>query len=269
MAQALISRLRPLKPKKMKTKFSILLLFWTFTAVASHEGTIPADDTGPAAVKGTIKGSIKDAIERKPMEYVSVAAYSLPDSALVTGSITALDGSFNIPGLPTGNYFIQAYFVGYEKKNVGSIEISKEKRMNDCGEITLNPAVASLNEVTVTAEKDVIQYNIDKKVVNVSKKPEAMGGTVANALENTPSIQLDSDGNVLLRGSTNFTVLIDGKPTAMSGNDVLKQIPAATVENVEITTNPSAKFDPDGASGIINIVMKRPCRQPIFRHTRA
>jgi outer membrane receptor protein involved in Fe transport len=109
----------------------------------------------------------------------------------------------------------------------------------------------------VVADKAAVEYKLDKKVVNVSQVISAAGGSAANVLENTPSVQVDIEGNVTLRGSGNFTVLIDGRPSVLSGSDALRQIPASSLENIEIITNPSAKYEPDGSAGIINLVMKK------------
>ncbi len=209
------------------------------------------------AIKGQIKGQVKENASKAAMEYANVSVYSLPDSTLVSGTITNAEGIFEIKDLPAGKYYLVADFIGFDKRVVNNLEISEGKRKIDLGTILLEQSSVAVEEVAVTAEKDLVQYKVDKKVVNVDKKLSAKGGTVVDALENTPSIQVDAEGNVSLRGSTNFTVLIDGKPTALSSNDALKQIPASAVENVEIITNPSVKYDPDGTSGIINIIMKK------------
>lgn len=210
-----------------------------------------------SAEKGMIKGSVKETSQKTALEYANVLVYSLPDSSMVSGTITNPQGSFEIKDLSYGKYYIIAEFIGFKKKTIPDLEISKENKVIDCGEIVLEPSVTELSEVNVTAEKNMVMYQIDKKVVNIDKKLTAAGGNLVDALENTPSIQVDAEGNVTLRGSSNFTVLIDGKPTALAGNDALKQIPSSAVANIEIITNPSAKYDPDGSAGIINIIMKK------------
>ena len=194
---------------------------------------------------------------KHPLAYANVALYSLPDSQLITGAISKEDGSFQITKVPKGNYYLLANFIGYYQKKLDSIQVTGKEVVHNLGAIYLKEAAANLEGVEISAEKDPVQYQIDKKVVNVSKKLDAQGGTVAQALENTPSVRVDMEGNVSLRGSNNYTVLIDGKPTVMSGSDALRQIPAAMVEQVEIITNPSAKYDPEGTAGIINILMKK------------
>ena len=107
------------------------------------------------------------------------------------------------------------------------------------------------------ADKSHVQYKIDRKVVNVSQDINSASGSAVDILQNTPSVNVDIDGNVELRGSTKFTVLIDGKPTVLDASEALQQIPANMIENIEIITNPSAKFDPDGSAGIINVILKK------------
>jgi outer membrane cobalamin receptor len=111
-----------------------------------------------------------------------------------------------------------------------------------------------LNEVVVSAEKARVEYKIDKRVINVDKDINAKGGTAANVLENTPSVQVDPQGNATLRGSSDFIVLIDGKPSVIKGSEALKQLPASAIKQIEVITNPSAKYDSEGQAGIINVI---------------
>ena len=236
-----------------KTITLIVCLLFGLTIYAQKGSSAPPI----TAVKGQIKGQVKENSSKAAMEYANVAVYSLPDSALVSGAITSSEGTFEIKNLSAGKYYLVADFIGYNKHVITGLEITEGKRKLDLGTILLEQSSVAIDDVEVVAEKDLIQYKIDKKVINVDKKLSAKGGTVVDALENTPSIQVDAEGNVSLRGSGDFKVLIDGKPTALSSNDALKQIPASAVENIEIITNPSVKYDPDGTSGIINIIMKK------------
>lgn len=229
-----------------------LLLSFNFTLANS---TISGESN--LAGSGTIKGKIESKADKKPIEYASIMVYSLPDSLLITGTLTLPDGTFRIEKLSKGNYYLVAYFMGFQKKMISTLKIDTKTQVVDCGTITLEGINITLEDVDIVEQKNFVEYKLDKKVISASQKMDAKGGSVVNLLENTPSIQIDIEGNVLLRGSENFTVLVDGKPTSLSGNDVLKQIPANTVENVEIITNPSAKYDPAGTSGIINIIMKK------------
>ncbi len=208
-------------------------------------------------ISGNIKGTIIDEETSVPLEYVSVAIFTEHDQELVTGTITELDGSFIIKGINRGEYYIEVSFIGYEKHVVEKILIEEKSVNIDLGKIVLPRAVEQLNEVEIVADEMSVEYKIDRKVINVGQQLTAASGTAVDILENLPSITVDIDGNVALRGSTGFMVLIDGRPTVMEASEVLQQIPANTIENIEIITNPSAKFNPDGTSGIINIITKK------------
>ena len=193
--------------------------------------------------KGNIIGVVKAKSNHLPIEYAHVALYAVADSTLITGTTTDSKGQFIMNNVGFGHYYLTVGFIGFDNKTIKEIEISSARRTFHCDTIILEETFIDLKEVQIKGEKDVVQYQIDKKVIHASEKPEASGGSAVNLLENTPSIQVDMEGNVLLRGSQNFTVLVDGKPSALSGNNLLKQIPAAMVENIEIITNPSAKYD--------------------------
>lgn len=235
--------------------FTLLLTVCMITSGFAF--SVSPDGTPVVGDKGVIRGKVEAKNEKTAIEYANISVYSATDSSLVTGAITSSEGVFKIDNLKPGKYYVVANFIGFHKQVINDIEITSARSVYDLGTIELMEAVENIEEVVVSAEKNQMVYQIDKKVVNISKKLDAVGGTLINALENTPSVQVDAEGNLTLRGSSNFTVLIDGKPSALSGNDALKTIPASAVENVEIITNPSAKYDPDGTSGIINIVMKK------------
>lgn len=227
-------------------KLLILLSFLMISIFTYAESTL----------SGKIKGVIIDSETNQPMEYANVVIYK-SDSTLVTGGISNKDGQFEIKGLNVGNYYVIANFIGYNKITVNNIKITTSNQTSDLGKIILTIISQKIDEVSVIADKQRVEYKIDKKVVNVNQDINAAGGTAVDVLENTPSVEVDIEGNVALRGSSNFIVLIDGKPSVLSGSDALRQIPAATIQNIEIITNPSAKYDPDGSGGIINVVMKK------------
>lgn len=210
-----------------------------------------------AHAPGVVTGKVLDSATLSPISYVTVTVLKLEDSSLVNGAITKDDGSFVVDGIPIGKYILRCSFIGYGKHYFNSIEITKEKRKFDFGAIKIFPVNVTKNEINVTASKEAISYKLDKKVINPEKILAASGGNATDVLRNVPSVSVDLDGNVSLRGSGSFQILIDGHPTVLKANDVLQQIPAAAIENIEIITNPSAKYDPDGTSGIINIVMKK------------
>ncbi|MFP4060905.1 MAG: TonB-dependent receptor domain-containing protein [Bacteroidales bacterium] len=214
------------------------------------------DKRTPAMAKGKVEGTIIDSETGQPVEYANVAIYRKADSSLVTGTITGPDGSFAINKIRPGRYYMTINFIGYDKiyKN---LNVSSQNPNIQLGQMKLNQAATNIEGVEVVADQARIEYKIDRKVVNVGQELTAAGGSAIDVLENTPSVNVDIEGNVTLRGSGNFTVLIDGKPTVLEGSDALQQIPASTIKNIEIITNPSAKYDPDGMAGIINIVLKK------------
>ncbi|MCR5453775.1 MAG: TonB-dependent receptor family protein [Bacteroidales bacterium] len=204
---------------------------------------------------GSITGKVVDSRTGQPVEYATVAVYNQTNNSLVTGTITDGKGEFAIDGIKNGTYKLTASFIGYNPTEISNILV--DGGVKQLGLIKLATSDAEIEEVEVTAKKKDISYQLDKKVVNLSTDINADNGSAADALEGVPSVDVDIDGNVSLRGSSNFTVLIDGKPTALDAADVLKQTPAAMIDNIEIITNPSAKYDPEGTTGIINLVTKK------------
>jgi outer membrane receptor protein involved in Fe transport len=217
--------------------------------IPSHEGA-----TGGS---GTITGVIQDSTTNGAIEYATVGLYRQKDSTLVNGVVTDPSGKFALKDLPYGKFYLQASFIGYLKKNIHNILLTPQSNSLDLGNIALHPNMIQIEDVKVVAQNQRVEYKIDKKVVNVSQDIASSGGTLVNVLENTPSVQVDVEGNVSLRGSGNFQVLIDGKPSVIQGSEGLQQIPASAVQSLEIITSPSAKYDPDGAAGIINVIMKK------------
>jgi outer membrane receptor protein involved in Fe transport len=206
---------------------------------------------------GTIKGTIVEAGSKVALEYTNVAVYNQRDSSIAGGVLVDNSGKFLVSDLAPGVYYLDAKFIGYEHFIKSDIRIGKDKTDIDLGTIELNPASENLAEAKVYAQDKPIVYQLDKKIIDPSQIATAANGTAVDVLANTPSVSVDIEGNVSLRGSSNFTVLIDGRPTPFSAADALQQIPASTIRNIEIITNPSAKFDPDGNSGIVNINTKK------------
>ncbi len=206
---------------------------------------------------GMITGQVFDSYLKTPVEYASVTIYNQHDSSQLTGIITDEQGFFKLTGIRPGLFFIKISFMGYTTKTISDIVLTRGSFQIDLGDIPLERSVTSLEDVEVSAEKPLLEYHIDKKVVNVSQHYSAASGTAVDILENIPSVTVDIDGNVQLRGSGNFTVLIDNRPSVLEANEALEQIPASAIDNIEIITNPSAKYDPEGTSGIINIILKK------------
>ena len=237
--------------------FVLFFLITSYSVIYAGNpvGTVKTDDDDDG--KGKITGIVVDQATDTPMEFANIAVYNQKDSSLVTGGITNEEGQFEIGNINYGEYYLEANFIGFNKTDVTGIVLNRDNKVHNLGEITLSSSAVALGEVNVVADKAQVEYKLDKKVVNVSQVISAIGGTAVEVLENTPSVQVDIEGNVSLRGSSNFTVLIDGRPSVLSGSDALQQIPASAIESIEIITNPSAKYEPDGTTGIINLVMKK------------
>ena len=217
---------------------------------------VAAAQPGAGSGTGAVIGRVFDAAQGEPVEYANVVLYSLPESTQVTGSVTDKTGAFRLDGVKPGRYYVELSFIGYRDRTMKEIEVAARSQV-DLGRIELELKPISVPGVEATAEKPAVSYQVDKKVVDVSKLPNAASGTAVDALRDVPSVKVDIEDNVTLRGSANFKVLIDGKPTLLDPNEVLKQTPAQTIDKIEIITNPSAKYEPDGAAGIINILLKK------------
>ncbi|GJQ19673.1 MAG: TonB-dependent receptor [Bacteroidia bacterium] len=200
-----------------------------------------------------ITGRVLEQESGQPLEYTNIVLFSLPDSGQVTGTVTDRSGEFALTNIPSGSYYLDILFLGYEKRRIAVVVDGPQF----LGDILLSPSAVLLGDVIVQGERAPLTYEIDKKVLDVAQMSATISGTAAEVLENLPSVQVDIEGNVSLRGSTNFTVLIDGRPTVLDAQDVLQQIPASAIGRIEIITNPSAKYDPEGTAGVINIIMAR------------
>lgn len=203
---------------------------------------------------GVIKGKIVDKSTSTPLEYANVVLYKVRDSSMVEGAITDVDGAFRMEKLPFGRYFARVQYIGYPLKTIDSIMIRPDKPEFTIGTVSLSMSSKTLEAVEITDKKAALEFNLDKKIVNVDQTLASSGGTAVDIMQTIPAVQVDIEGNVSLRGSSNLLMLVDGRP---SGLVSLDQLPASMVERVEIITNPSAKYDPDGATGIINIVLKK------------
>ncbi len=206
---------------------------------------------------GTIAGTVCDKTTRTPIEFATVILFAKNDTTQIAGIATDKAGNFKFSGIKTGSYFMRVQFIGYKTKTIDRIFISNSHLSFNSGKIYIEPSAINLPGVTAEGKRSPITYQLDKQVIDVSQIKTALSGTAADVLENVPSVSVDVDGNVSLRGSTNFQVLIDGRPSVMSAQDALQQIPASSIRNIEIMTNPSAKYDASGSAGIINIILKK------------
>jgi outer membrane receptor protein involved in Fe transport len=216
-----------------------------------------AEDPVGEMKRGTLKGFVFNSGANQPLEYATISVIRKKDNTIATGTITDETGFFKIKDMDFGMYQVKISFIGYKSKTIDKVMIRPDNNVADLGQITLEPTVATLEEAVVVADRPTMTYKMDKKIINVSQQHTSASGTAVEILENIPSVTVDIEGNVSLRGSTSFTVLIDNKPTVLDASDALSQIPASSIENIEVITNPSAKYDPDGTSGIINIITKK------------
>lgn len=228
----------------------VVLLFLVATSLSYGQ-------VGKSKGIGEISGRVIDSVSSQSMEYVTAALFNSKDSSLVTGAITDGVGEFVIQNIPFGSYYIRFSFIGYRNNIKRGIIISPSKKHIDFNKVILSPDQFILEDVSVVAEKPLVVYEIDKKIVNVADMNTVASATAIEVLENIPSVTVDMDGNVSLRGSSGFTLLIDNKPSPMEASEALQLIPASNIKDIEIITNPSAKYNAEGTSGIINIILKK------------
>ena len=212
------------------------------------------------AGSGSVSGKVIDNATNKPIDFASVVLIDAAGKS-VKSAQTDLQGNFTLSAVPFGSYSLKTSFVGYQIFSRKDINLSSSATRQNLGSIKLTASKATvLKEVVVQGQRNQIQLGIDKKVFNVEQSLVSEGGSATDLLANVPTVAVDIDGNVSLRGSGSVRVLIDGKPSAIGGGDiatVLQSLPASSIENIELITNPSAKYDPEGQTGIINIVLKK------------
>lgn len=215
-----------------------------------------------AAGQHAISGLVADEAGA-PIPYANVALHLAADSALVQGTATDINGAFSLQAEP-GRYYLRVTFLSYAPALVSGVTVANNPV--PLGTITLKENMVSLDAVDITAERSTVELKLDKRVFNVGKDLANSGATASEVLDNVPSVTVDVEGNVSLRGSQAVRILIDGNPSGLIGNSpaaALRQLPANTIERVEVITNPSARYDAEGEVGIINIVLKKEKRKGI------
>ena len=205
-----------------------------------------------AQSEAALRGKVVDS-KGKNIEYANVVITDSDNRTIASATVN--NGVFTIKSIPQGEYFVTIMLVGYQP--YVSEQIALGARPTDLGSITLHDVETGLEEITVTAEKNRIVYKLDRKKIDASSLLSASGGTAVDVLSSTPSVRIDADGGVSFRGSTNFQVYIDGKPSVLEGTQALAQIPATNIADIEIITTPSARYKTEGDVGIINIITKR------------
>ena len=203
----------------------------------------------------TISGKVIDALSKQPLEYATIVIKNT-ENQKISGGITDAKGIFSVK-TPAGFYEISVEFISFKSKKYPKQNITKDL---DLGTITLSEDSKSLDEVVIIAEKTTVDIRLDKKVFNIGKDLSIRGGNASDVLGNVPSVQVDVEGTVSLRGNENVTILIDGRPSALvglNGAEALRQIPAEAIEKVEVITSPSARYDAEGTAGILNIILRK------------
>lgn len=238
----------------LKLEFSMFRL--TIFSLFLFPFALFAQNSPISDIEGLVYGTVIDSVTETPMEYVSVALYRVKDSSVAGGSITNLKGKYEITSVVKGEYYVVISFVGYQPRVFPKLSINSEKSVHNLGSVNLSNSM-NLKEVTIRGDLPTVSYEIDKKVINVENMTTTVGQSAVEVLQNTPSIQVDAQGNVTLRGSSTYQLLINGIPTAMDAADALQSIPASTIKNIEIVTNPSAREQAEGVGGIINIITKK------------
>lgn len=233
--------------KKIQAVSLLLLLLFAITLSAQDK---PA---GGGTVKLT--GRLIEQDTKQPLEFATVTIQT-PDNTTVNGAMTDVNGSFSLD-LKPGIYNIKFDFISFKSIVISNKEITTDTNL---GVTAMVPDATLLKEVEIVAERTTVDIKLDKKVYSIGKDMIVKGGTVSDVLDNVPSLAVDVEGNVSLRGNESVTILIDGRPsTLMGGNiaDVLKLLPADSVDKVEVITNPSARYDAEGGGGIVNIILKK------------
>lgn len=231
--------------------FALAILAAGGAAASAQSGEHSAATGGAVAIRGTVV----DAASGKPVPGSSVALHRLPDSTVVTGAVTRADGTFTINGVHPGRYVARISGVGYAPYFVKA-GVKPGADALDLGTIKLEPGSVSADEVVVNAQRDFMTVAPDRTIYATKDLIVSSGGTATDLLKNIPSVEVDADGNVSLRGNQNLTIQLNGRPSGLTAES-LKSLPADAIAQVEIVANPSAKFDPEGTGGIINIVLKQ------------
>lgn len=207
---------------------------------------------------GKIKGIVMDGELGGPLEFVTVQVKAKGSDKIVQGSVTGSDGNYMIGGLKKGEYVVTFSYIGYEEVSK-NISISSDNQILSLGELTLEEDANQLGEVEVVAKRPQMRFEIDRKVFDATQDIAAEGGSASDLLSNIPSVEVDNEGSVSLRGNSSVTIWINGKASGLTADnqaDILDMMPAGDIKQVEVITNPSARYSPEGTAGIINIILK-------------
>ena len=232
--------------KKLVLLCMLAVSFNSFAQMAKSELVKP----------GVISGKVIDEASKEPLPYVNIVVMDMSKNIL-TGGITEENGEFKIKDIPRGNSLVEIQFIGY-KTYSQQISVTNKNKKIDLGTVGLTEESSTLDEVVVRAETSTVVQKVDRKVITVGKDLTSAGTTASELLNNVQSVSVDQQtGQISLRGNSNVRVLVDGRPTNIPAAQLLRQLPSNSIKSVELITNPSAKYNPDGMSGIINIVLNK------------
>lgn len=231
----------------MKKLIPVTLILLSLTSYSQR----PQEQLEPIKITGTVL----DEETKEPLEYATLVLQSINNPEKVTGGITDATGKFEVEAAP-GNYHLSVEYISYKSYKIDNYNL---RTPTDLGVINLSLDVAQLAEVEVVGERTTVELRLDKKVYNVGSDLTVKGGSVTDVLSNVPSVSVDVEGNISLRGNESVRILINGKPSALSGlsPEALQQLPSDAIEKVEVITNPSARYDAEGTAGILNIILKQ------------
>ena len=237
--------------KRSLSVFYFLLLLTSFATFAQEK---------PAAPKVKITGKVIDNTSKQPLEYATITLFKAQNPKAIAGGITNSNGEFDVEVTP-GIYDIKIEFISFKLTEIKAKNI---KEATNLGSISLSEDATQLDAVNIRAEATTVQIKLDKKVYSVGQDLLVKGGTVSDVLDNIPSVTVDADGTIALRGNENVRILIDGRPSnAINISEALRLIPADAIEKVEVVTNPSARYDSEGGGGLLNIILKKGKNQGI------
>lgn len=232
-----------------------VVLLFALLICSAHSTKLFANPSEDAL--GSISGTVIDNALQQPVAYAAVVIKSEDGSETITGGITSEDGTFEIKKLPDGSFLLEVQFIGY-KTHSETLVINKNNRNLNLGTITLMENTQELDEVELVGERTTIEQRVDRKVINVGKDLTTAGATASDIMNNIPSVNVDAQtGDITLRGNSNVRIMVDGKLSNVPVAQLLRQIPSTSIKSIELITNPSAKYNPEGMSGIINIVLHR------------
>ena len=237
-------------------------LFVLFISLMISYNAFASENELTAPEGGEIKGRVIDTETDGPLEYATISLFYSQDSTLVTGVITDNKGHFSLNAKP-GKYYVVIQFMGYKDKTV-DINVKDNKTVVSLGDVYMETDSALLDEVEIVAEKSTMSMTLDKRVFNVGKDVSSTAGNAIEVLDNIPSVNVDVEGNVSLRGDSGVQILVDGKVSGLAGvstQDALRSLQADMIEKIEVVTNPSVRYDAEGTAGIINIVLKKDKRK--------